>query len=245
MRWFVFLWLLPVALFAEKQTVVLLHGLAASSGTMVHIESTLEAAGYLVVNLDYPSMSESLETISANMRARIVAETAEAEQVHFVTHSMGGIVLRMIQRDAPLDNIGRVVMIAPPNHGSDAVNVLQGLPGFLWAIGPSGARLAAGDNESLASLGPPNFELGVIAGSKGLDPFISSMIPGPDDGVVSIESTKLEGMADFTVVHDSHPVLVFNGQVMDQILAFLEKGEFIDKNSSPQNPFAGNWTHRR
>lgn len=235
------------ALAGERETVVLLHGLLATSGTMGHLENTLEAEGYRVVNLDYPSMAQPLEELAPTLREQIAEQTQGAEKVHFVTHSMGGILLRLIQRDDPLPNVGRVVMIAPPNHGSDAVNVLAGLPGALWAMGPAGRQLAAGDNEFLESLGQPDFEFGVIAGDLGIDPWMSSMIPGPDDGVVSVESTKLEGMADFIVIHEAHPLLIFHAQAMDQTKAFLQNGQFNHPADPPEpdSRWTKNWTHRR
>ncbi|GHB98401.1 esterase/lipase family protein [Cerasicoccus arenae] len=247
MRWLIFLFCWPLALFGEKETVVLLHGLAATSGTMGHIERTLEAEGYRVVNIDYPSMSQSLDELAVHVRADIVRETADAKRIDFVTHSMGGILLRMIERDNPLPEIGRVVMISPPNQGSMAVNLLADMPGAKLLIGPAGMALASGENEQLQSLKPATFEVGVIAGSLGLDPFMSSLIPGADDGVISVESTKLEGMTDFTIVHETHPMLVFNGEVMDQTTAFLKTGKFLPQVEQVEddNPWMRNWTHRQ
>lgn len=244
------LWLIalcwPIAVLANDETVVLMHGLMATSGTMGHIESTLEAEGYQVVNLDYPSMAQPLDQLAQQLRHDIAEQTEDAETVHFVTHSMGGILLRMIQRDDPVENIGRVVMISPPNHGSMAVNILADIPGATWAMGPAGRSLAAGENEELEKLGPAKFEVGIIAGSLGIDPWMSSMIPGPDDGVVSVESTKLEGMADHIVIHEAHPMLVFNGEVMEQTVAFLKEGHFATVEDSPdENRWTRNWTHRR
>lgn len=247
MRRALFTFLLPLAAMAEPDTVVLLHGLASNATAMRYVESTLEGEGYRVVNIDYPSMSKTLEELAIEVRAQIDAETADAGRVHFVTHSMGGIILRMIQRDEPVENIGRVVMISPPNHGAMAVDLLQGMPGAAWGLGPAGRQLAEKNNELLASLGPAEFEVGVIAGSLGLEPFMSSMIPGPDDGVLSVESTKLDGMADFVVVHDAHPLLVFNGDAMEQTVSFLKDGCFVQQSqpAKDENPWARNWTHRR
>lgn len=235
-----------LALFARADTVVLIHGLAANSGTMSHIENTLTAEGYDVVNLDYPSMTQSLDQLAKQLRNDIAEQTKDANKVHFVTHSMGGILLRMIQKETPMENLGRVVMISPPNQGSDAVNVLADVPGALWAMGPSGRQLAAGENERLKSLGPVDYEVGVIAGDLGIDPWMSSMIPGPDDGVVSVESTKVEGMTDHIIIHEAHPLLVFNAEAMDQTIAFLKDGKFRRPVAEPEeNPWARNWTGRR
>ncbi|WP_309398188.1 esterase/lipase family protein [Cerasicoccus maritimus] len=243
------LWLavlfLPFTLLAEQKTVVVIHGLAASAGVMGHVENTLEADGYRVVNIDYPSMSKTLYLLAKDIRAKIVEETQGVDQIDFVTHSMGGIILRQIQLDDPLPNIGRVVMIAPPNHGSEALDIVASSAWAKMIFGPAGSQLAATNSKRWDAMGPASFEVGIIAGTLGIDPVVSSMIEGPDDGVISVESTKLDGMSDFVTVHETHPMLVFNGEVMDQMVAFLNTGTFLPPQPSEKSQWAGNWTHRR
>ncbi|MEO0795047.1 MAG: alpha/beta fold hydrolase [Verrucomicrobiota bacterium] len=230
----------------DRPTVVLIHGLAASGANMWHIEETLDAEGYRVLNVEYPSMSYSLEELAPAIRAVVDEYVGDAPKIHFVTHSMGGILLRMIQRDDPIEQIGRVVMLAPPNHGSYAVNVFEGIEPFESAIGPAGLALRDGDNAFLEHLGTPDFEFGVLAGSRGVDPIFSTMIPGPDDGVVSVESTKLEGMSDFKVIHVSHPMIVIDAEAMDNIVAFLQTGEFLEqtKDRSAEHSWRRQMQHR-
>ncbi|WP_309381644.1 esterase/lipase family protein [Cerasicoccus frondis] len=237
--------ILPLTLIAEQKTVVVIHGLAASSGVMWHVEDTLEADGYRVINIDYPSMSKTLGMLAQHVRKQISSQARVDEPIDVVTHSMGGILLRTIQHEDPLPNIRRVVMIAPPNHGSEALDIVAAPFLAKLAFGPAGSQMSAVNAERWKALGPAPFEVGVIAGSLGIDPVISSMIPGPDDGVISVESTKLDGMADFVVIHESHPMLVFNGEVMEQMIAFLDTGKFLSPQPAKKSQWAGNWTHRR
>jgi len=235
----ILLFLITPLTLAAEEVVVLLHGLAATAETMGQIHSSLENEGYRVINIDYPTTQHSLEELTLPIRDLITDETQPTDRIHFVTHSMGGILVRLIQRDHPLKNIGRTVMISPPNQGSEAVNLFGDLDLVAATFGPAAMSLAAGDNHFLQSLPPADFEVGVIAGSQGIDIVMSSVIPGPDDGVVSVASTRLPGMSDFTIVHASHPLIVFDREAIKQTVAFLKTGEFpppsFDRRQTPRS----------
>ncbi|MBN1473394.1 MAG: hypothetical protein JW914_02150 [Syntrophaceae bacterium] len=214
---------------APDEHVVLLHGLARTKDSMNNLETFLSKQGYQVLNIDYPSRKNQIHELAAIVRKEVISKTSNAEKVHFITHSMGGIILRYIQKHEPLPNLGRVVMLSPPNHGSEVVDKIGDFRLFQWINGPAGKQMGAKDHGICQKLGKVNFELGVITGDRSINWINSLMIPGKDDGKVSIESAKIEGMADFLVVHTAHPFIMNDKTVMKQCVHFLQKGAFSKK----------------
>ena len=219
----------PATLAAD--CVVLLHGLARTSHSMSEMESRLREAGYVVENIDYPSRDYPIEKLAPmaigegiwRCRAR-----EDLEQIHFVAHSLGGILVRKYLENKEISELGRVVMLGPPNQGSAAVDELGDVPGFDWVNGPAGRQLGKGEASVPLALGPADFELGVIAGSRTIDPIGSSVLEDPDDGKVSVADTRLEGMDDFIVVKHSHAFLMRMELPIDLTLRFLETGSFSE-----------------
>ena len=211
--------------------VVLLHGLARTSISMNKMERELAAAGYLTANIDYPSRDHTVEELAELAVPEGIAACRSREGVdtiHFVTHSLGGILLRQYLNEHELPELGRVVMMGPPNQGSAAVDELRDVPGFDWLNGPAGRQLGKGENSVPLKLGPADFELGVIAGNRTIDPITSAVLENPDDGRVSVEDTKLEGMADFVVVEHSHAFMMRMRRTIELTKAFLAEGRFSD-----------------
>jgi hypothetical protein len=215
---------LPHAFPAER--VVLLHGMVRTSRSMNNLEAFLSDRGYQVLNLDYPSRKHQLPELARIVRNEVVSKTGNAEKIHFVTHSLGGMILRYIQQNDPLPNLGRVVMLSPPNQGSEVVDALGSLRLFQFINGPVGTQLGTDANGAAKQLGKVDFELGVITGDRSINWINSLMIPGKDDGKVSTESAKVEGMADFLIVHVSHPFIMMNKTVMAECLHFIQNGAF-------------------
>jgi len=213
-----------------KEVVVLLHGLARSPQSMTKIERALEKRGYEVLNMGYPSRKFSIEKLTEIIRDEIVKNLEDVERIHFVTHSMGGIIVRYMQQQFPIDNIGKVVMLSPPNQGSEVVDKLGRLKLFKWINGPAGSQLGTTEGSLLLGLDAVDFELGVITGDRSINWILSCMIPGKDDGKVSIENAKVDGMKDFKVVHATHPFIMKNIQVIDDICAFFRSGSFYKNN---------------
>lgn len=209
-----------------QETVVLLHGLARSSASMESLASTLESEDYRVLNLDYDSRKMPIQDLAKSIRKRVVEQSEDARTVHFVTHSMGGIILRQIQRSAPIPKLGRVVMLSPPNHGSEVVDKIKGTWYFKSLNGPAGQQLGTAASDFVQQLGPVDFELGVLTGDRSMNWINSLMIPGKDDGKVSVESAKVEGMRAFKVVHATHPMIMKNKAVIQEVIHFLQTGHF-------------------
>lgn len=212
----------------ERECVVLLHGVALSNWVMRPLARVLERAGYRVVNLSYPSRTMPLEQIAreflpAELRAH---DIARAPRVHFVAHSMGSLLTRLLLRDHRPANLGRVVMLGPPNHGSAAADRSQRSVVLRKIMGVNLPELGTGPDAAAAQLGPADFEVGIIAGNRHINPLFDEELGGEHDGVVTTESARLQGMRDFIVLPHSHTVMLWREAVHAQILAFLRDGKF-------------------
>ena len=209
-----------------KEYVVLLHGLARTRRSMRTLETALLNAGFGVANQSYASTSYPIEQLARRAISSALALCPDNTRIHFVTHSMGGILVRQYLKSHTLPNLGRVVMLGPPNQGSEIVDVLGRMPGFALINGPAGLQLSTDKNSVPAELGQIDFECGVIAGTRTINLLLSRLIPGQNDGKVSVENTKVAGMKDHIVLPVAHPFMMANSAVIRQVVEFLKHGQF-------------------
>ena len=212
----------------EQGQVVLLHGLGRTYRSMEVMSQALRDDGYAVCNIDYPSREHPIPALARDFVAPAIRACGldASVPIHFVTHSMGGIIVRQISAAELIPRVGRVVMLSPPNQGSEVVDTLGENWLFQMLNGPAGTQLGTADGSTPNSLGPPSFQLGVITGNATVNPILSNIIPGEDDGKVAVKRAKVDGMQDFLVLPVSHPFIMRDATVIRQSLHFLAKGRF-------------------
>lgn len=208
--------------------VILLHGLARSAASMETLQRQLETDDYHVVNVDYPSREHPIATLTdmAIGEGLQACRHQKAQRISFVTHSLGGILVRYYLKQKSIPELHRVVMLGPPNQGSEVVDTLRDVPGFEAFNGPAGMQLGTSSTDIPRQLGPVDFELGVIAGTQSINLILSTYLPGTDDGKVTVENTRVKGMQDFIALSVTHPMMMKNPAVIKQILHFLKHGSF-------------------
>ncbi len=213
-----------------RACVVLLHGLGRTNRSMDQLARAARAEGYHVANISYPSRSRPIEELAAQAVPEGVRQCrrARATPINFVTHSMGGLVLRYYLSGHEVPELGRVVMLAPPNQGSEIADLLYGNPLYDRMNGPAGGQLVTGPKGIPARLGPVEFPLGIITGNERtpFDGWFATQIPGENDGKVSVESAQVEGMTDFLVLPVNHTFIVNDDEAVRQTLHFLEHERF-------------------
>lgn len=205
--------------------VILLHGIGRSSKHMKNLAQYLRKKRYDVINLNYASTSYPLEVLATLVYQDISKKLTKEKPVHFIGHSMGGLVIRSILKKNRINNLGRVVQLAPPNKGSEAADFLKNNWLYKKIYGPAGQQLTTTRNLR-KKLGKINYELGIIAGNRAIDPIFWAIIPGKNDGKVSIKSTKVTGMKDHIVLATSHTFFPKNKEVHCQTEHFIKHSVF-------------------
>lgn len=207
-----------------RARVVALHGIFRRGRSMEALARTLRATGYDVLCPDYPSTSLTLEACAESIHQAIEAFNAgNPGPVHFVTHSMGGLVARIyLDRHRP-GNLGRVVMIAPPNQGSEVADFLAGSRLYRRSFGPAGLQLTTAFAPTLPV---PACPIGIVAGTRWIDPLAALVLPGRHDGRVTVDRTRLKESDPVLEVAASHPLLPLLPRVHRAAAAFLANGRF-------------------
>lgn len=220
----------------KGECVALIHGMGRSYRSMNSMQDALTEAGYHTVNLNYPSTKKNIQALAKEHFPIAIDQCRQftPEQIHFVTHSLGGIILRQAFTEKKPEHLGRTIMLSPPNKGSAVVDNLKDWFLYKWLNGPAGQQLSTAEDSVPNQLGPVDFTVGIITGNRHafFDKWLAELIPGTDDGKVSIDRTKIEGMTDFMVVSETHPYIMNSENVQNQTIYFLQNGRF--KKSIPK-----------
>ncbi len=215
------------------EAVIVLHGIARSASSMATFAKRLEDRGFDVLNVDYASTTYVLEELVEKIHPEIEVflKAHHDKKVHFAGYSMGGLLIRAYLAKYKPANLGRVVMLGTPNHGSEVADFLRENWAYRKVYGPAGLQLTT-DQDYMAKFGLPDYEFAVIAGDRSIDPVSSNIIPGDDDGKVSIKSTHLEGEKDHIILHTNHFAMPENFAVAVEAAHYLRYGFFKRGNAA-------------
>jgi pimeloyl-ACP methyl ester carboxylesterase len=212
-----------------RDGVVLLHGISRTALSFRKMQVALERAGFATLNLDYASRRKPLEALAEDIHPAIQRFADRIDgSVHFVCHSMGGLLARVYMARHRPKHLRRVVMLGTPNSGSEIADRLKNFGAYRAFFGPAGQQLGTKRDDAINALFPAlDYPVGIVAGNRSIDPLAGTMLPKPHDGRVSVKNTVIDGMADHIVVDTSHPWLVRNSVAVAQTIAFLQDGTFV------------------
>lgn len=220
--------------FSEPSTshecVVVLHGLRGTSSTFNTLSERLQNEGYGVLLVDYPSTQYDIQTLADSIFPQAIrCCEPHCHSLHIVAHSMGAILVRYYLQEHPMDKLGRVVMLSPPNHGIALIDRFRGCSLFRTFNGPGGMQLGANKDSFVNSLTAPDYQVGILMSTCSINWLASLFIPGKDDGRVSLSSARLSGMQDFKLIPTNHHVIMKKQETIDEVVQFLKQGKFSDR----------------
>ncbi len=193
---------------------------------MSKLGHALAEQGFTVVNRGYQSRKYTIEILAIQAIGAALTQCPLESKVNFVAHSLGGVLVRQYLSDHTIERLDHVVMLGPPNKGSEVVDKLRNFPGFHFINGDAGMQLGTGELSVPNRLGKANFDVGIIAGTRSINWILSFLIPGSDDGKVSVARTRLEGMNDHIEMPVTHPFMMKNDKVIAQVIHYLKYGKF-------------------
>ena len=196
------------------------------------LQKYLEFSGYNVLNISYPARRMKLGELALYLDHKIKTHRKfiKGSTLNFVTHSLGGLLARYYIRDYCPDPMGRVVMLGPPNSGSEWADYMLSRkwlkPVFNFGFGPVGEELLTTHIHDGCE--DADYDLGIIAGRKSAVPFAKYILSGDHDGMVPVERTKMRGMKAHLVMEATHTYMITKPAVMRQVGHFLKDGKFSD-----------------
>lgn len=223
----------PILHTVEDESVVLIHGLGRGAANMRQLKIRLEIQGYEVCNIDYATIGKGVDSMVEETSEKIDECILSERKVHFVGHSLGGLVIRSYLADHPSvvanDNLGYVVTLGTPHHGSEVADKFDGSV-LIEVAGGVSQSLVTGDRSLGNQLPPPNYSLGAIAGTNS-NFTTDRYFDGVNDGLVSLESSQISGMQDFIALDVTHIDMPYDPDVAYQTMHFLQTGQFDHLNN--------------
>lgn len=209
----------------EKETVVLLHGLGRSRASLCVLQWRLRRAGFATRNFPYAPTLHRFDTLVRQLHDFLV-ERVDTPRYHLVGHSLGNVLIRAGFRHGYPNGLQRIVMLAPPNHPSELAGKLRHCPPFHLISGDTGRKLASEDFYAALPV-PEDVPFGVIAGKRGQ----RITFDEPNDGIVTVAGTKLDGMADHLVVPHAHTFIMNGRDTAAATIHFLRHGSFAPRRA--------------
>jgi pimeloyl-ACP methyl ester carboxylesterase len=213
--------------------IIYLHGIGRTSRSMAPIRRAMPEDGFTHVMFEYPSTRIPLKQ-SATYLNSVIQSLTDVDRISFVVHSMGGLVVRQYLKEHGYDRIHRLVMLGTPNKGAELADMLKSNFAFRTIFGPAGQELVTDEVGTIRSLPTPTCEFAVVAGGRNDGKGFNPLLPGDDDGTVTVESARLEGAADFLLVPKVHSFLMSDPTVIEAVRHFLDHGRFFpDRPATP------------
>ncbi len=207
----------------NDHTIILLHGMGRGRASLWVLDTRLQHANYKTLNFPYVTHSHSIEELARQL-CEFIGENVKTPVYHLIAHSLGNLIVRSGFQHGYPPGLGRIVMLAPPNHPAELARALRDSPIYRWFTGESGQLL--GSDEFYSQLPVPDVPFGIIAGNRGQ----SVTLREQNDGVITVGSTKLDGMADWTVVPQAHTFIMNSRAVAELCVSFIETGRFNTHN---------------
>ena len=217
-------WHKPRIRAADGEIVILLHGLWRSMWAMDPMAKFLNQQGYHTINVPYPSFRKPIEH-SCSIIRNAIKHHEKGTRINFVTHSLGGIITRKLLTGLTPNQTGRVVMLAPPNQGSEIIPWLDKCGPLKHALGPAGQQLRLGAVDA-----PPlnkKTDVAVIMGRRSTLPFFRRLLETENDGIVSVENGRIDGMNEFHTLDTDHTFIATDPKAMAMTAEFLKEGKIV------------------
>lgn len=210
----------------HNEAVILLHGLARTARSMNKLARQFAQLGYHTINQNYPSRRFTVEQLAEQVISNALAQYPSVERIHFVAHSLGAILVRLYLSRHDIPVLGRVVMLGPPNHGSELVDKLCRFRLYRALLGPAAMQLGTNAQSLPNTIASPDCQVGIIAGNHSLNWLGNRLLPSPSDGTVSVASTRLDGIKNHLILPVSHSLMMNNREVIKQSVHFIQHGSF-------------------